>query len=260
MATPHWLFRDQLGPHFLTPDREQGPDRAAPVVMIEARSVFSRRRFHRAKAHLVLSAMRPVRSLPGVRVLPARRFLVAHEEFARWAEGRGGRRLLPENFYRWVRERHDLLMDGGRPAGAGSTTTTTTASPLRGAPPHWTCRGRTGRARTTSTPRCGRTSRGGSARTQCGSSAGTAPAAFPPPGARPCRRCAVSWRTGCLPSGRTRTRCRAGDPVMAHSLLSSSMNLGLLHPAECVERAERAWREGAVPVNSAEGFPGRPMA
>jgi deoxyribodipyrimidine photolyase-related protein len=46
----------------------------------------------------------------------------------------------------------------------------------------------------------------------------------------------------------------AGDPVMAHSLLSSSMNLGLLHPAECVERAERAWREGAVPVNSAEGF------
>jgi deoxyribodipyrimidine photolyase-related protein len=52
----------------------------------------------------------------------------------------------------------------------------------------------------------------------------------------------------------------AGDPVMAHSLLSSSMNLGLLHPAECVERAERAWREGAVPVNSAEGFPGRPMA
>ena len=46
-----WLFGDQLGPHFL-----DAPDQ--PVLMIEARSVFARRRFHRAKAHLVLSAMR----------------------------------------------------------------------------------------------------------------------------------------------------------------------------------------------------------
>src|SRR5215470_1266958 len=57
MATAHWLFGDQLGPHFLAPG-DGGPDRGAPVVMIEARSVFRRRRFHRAKAHLVLSAMR----------------------------------------------------------------------------------------------------------------------------------------------------------------------------------------------------------
>lgn len=51
MATPHWLFGDQLGPHFLAAG-EDGPDRGAPVVMIEARSVFRRRRLHRAKAHL----------------------------------------------------------------------------------------------------------------------------------------------------------------------------------------------------------------
>ncbi len=57
MATAHWLFGDQLGPHFLTAGAE-GPARDAPVVMIEARSVFRRRRFHRAKAHLILSAMR----------------------------------------------------------------------------------------------------------------------------------------------------------------------------------------------------------
>nr|WP_254882115.1 cryptochrome/photolyase family protein [Streptomyces sp. NA03103] len=42
--------------------------------MIEARSVFRRRRFHRAKAHLVLSAMRHRAAEPGDRVrLPARR-------------------------------------------------------------------------------------------------------------------------------------------------------------------------------------------
>lgn len=57
MPTPHWLFGDQFGPHFLRP-ADGGPEHGAPVVMIEARSVFRRRRFHRAKAHLVLSAMR----------------------------------------------------------------------------------------------------------------------------------------------------------------------------------------------------------
>ena len=50
-ATRRWLFADQLGPHFL--DR---PDQ--PVLLIEAKAVFARRRFHRQKAHLVLSALR----------------------------------------------------------------------------------------------------------------------------------------------------------------------------------------------------------
>lgn len=46
----------------------------------------------------------------------------------------------------------------------------------------------------------------------------------------------------------------AADPVMSHSLLSSSLNLGLLDPAEVVERAEAEWRAGRAPLNSVEGF------
>src|ERR1700712_5219353 len=46
-----WLFADQLGPHFLDAEDQ-------PVLLVEARSVFRRRRFHRQKAHLVLSALR----------------------------------------------------------------------------------------------------------------------------------------------------------------------------------------------------------
>ncbi|MFI9162086.1 cryptochrome/photolyase family protein [Kitasatospora aureofaciens] len=68
---PHWLFGDQLGPHFLTAGLtpgEDGPDPDAPLVMIEARSVLRRRRFHRAKAHLVLSAMRHAADALGDRV------------------------------------------------------------------------------------------------------------------------------------------------------------------------------------------------
>jgi deoxyribodipyrimidine photolyase-related protein len=50
-ATRRWCFADQLGPHFL-----DDPDQ--PVLLVESRAVFARRRFHRQKAHLVLSAMR----------------------------------------------------------------------------------------------------------------------------------------------------------------------------------------------------------
>ncbi|MBK3624020.1 cryptochrome/photolyase family protein, partial [Streptomyces sp. MBT49] len=46
----------------------------------------------------------------------------------------------------------------------------------------------------------------------------------------------------------------ADDPVLSHSLLSSSLNLGLLDPRECVGLAEEAWRRGAAPINSVEGF------
>lgn len=46
-----WIFGDHLGPHFLDAEDE-------PVLMIESRRVLARWRFHRAKAHLVLSAMR----------------------------------------------------------------------------------------------------------------------------------------------------------------------------------------------------------
>ena len=51
MTRRRWLFGDQLGPHFLD-------DASQEVLLVESRRVFARRRFHRQKAHLVLSAMR----------------------------------------------------------------------------------------------------------------------------------------------------------------------------------------------------------
>src|SRR5215218_7057497 len=50
-GTRRWLFADQLGPHFL-----DAPDQ--PVLLVESRAVFRRRRFHRQKAHLLVSALR----------------------------------------------------------------------------------------------------------------------------------------------------------------------------------------------------------
>jgi len=50
-ATRRWCFADQLGPHYLDAADQ-------PVLLIESQAAFARRRFHRRKAHLVLSALR----------------------------------------------------------------------------------------------------------------------------------------------------------------------------------------------------------
>ncbi|MBC7413553.1 MAG: cryptochrome/photolyase family protein, partial [Herminiimonas sp.] len=39
-----------------------------------------------------------------------------------------------------------------------------------------------------------------------------------------------------------------------HSLLSFAMNVKMLHPGEVVTRVEAAWRDGSVPLAAAEGF------
>ena len=45
-----------------------------------------------------------------------------------------------------------------------------------------------------------------------------------------------------------------GEPRLFHSLISTSLNLGLLDPLEVCEAAEREWREGRAPLNAVEGF------
>ncbi|GAA3733756.1 cryptochrome/photolyase family protein [Streptomyces tremellae] len=304
---PHWIFGDQLGPHFLDP-RHGGPDAHAPVIMIEARSVLRRRRFHRAKAHLVLSAMRhraaelgdrvtyvradtyaegleralgrPVplaeptdegdrltvhhptsrrardfaAALDGVEILPARGFLVPHAEFAAWADRHAGTSLRLEGFYRAVRERHGLLMDGDGPAGGRwnldhdnrerpprDRDTLGVKGPWR---PREDAIDEEVRHDLDRWERAGDVSFVGR----------DGPRRFPAT-----RREALAalrhFITHRLPGfGGQEDAMLAADPVMSHSLLSAPLNLGLLDPAECVERAERAYREGDAPLNSVEGF------
>jgi deoxyribodipyrimidine photolyase-related protein len=47
---------------------------------------------------------------------------------------------------------------------------------------------------------------------------------------------------------------RREEWAMSHSLLSTSLNLGLLGPREVVERAIAAYKDGEAPLNSVEGF------
>ena len=45
-----------------------------------------------------------------------------------------------------------------------------------------------------------------------------------------------------------------GSDDLYHSMLSTSINLGLLDPLELCQRAEKAHEDGAAPLNSVEGF------
>ena len=45
-----------------------------------------------------------------------------------------------------------------------------------------------------------------------------------------------------------------GEDDLYHSMLSTSINLGLLDPLELCQRAAKAYRDGEAPLNSVEGF------
>ncbi|WP_299193415.1 cryptochrome/photolyase family protein [uncultured Erythrobacter sp.] len=45
-----------------------------------------------------------------------------------------------------------------------------------------------------------------------------------------------------------------GSDDLYHSMLSTSINLGLLDPLDLCERAEKAYQDGKAPLNSVEGF------
>ncbi len=45
-----------------------------------------------------------------------------------------------------------------------------------------------------------------------------------------------------------------GHPYLYHSRLSCVLNLHLLHPMEAIEAAEAAWRDGRAPLGAVEGF------
>ncbi len=270
-----WLFADQLGEHFLD-------DWDGEVVLIESRSVLRRRRFHRAKAHLVLSALRhraaelgdrvvfvqadtyaeglakvgPVHvvhptsraALRFVRgraleVLAARGFETTAQEFAQWT---GGKPLL-ERFYRAARVRTGVLMDGVEPAGGRWNFDAENREPppkggALGVPEPWWPAEDAIDAQV----------REDLAGVVTLGEDGARRFAVTPAEAQAALAAFLATR---LPAfGRWEDAMLSSDAWMAHSLLSVPLNLGLLDPLDVVRAAEAEYRAGRAPLAAVEGF------
>jgi deoxyribodipyrimidine photolyase-related protein len=176
-----------------------------------------------------------------------RHFFTTKDDFATHAAGRKQLRL--EYFYRPLRERFDVLMEAGEPAGGQWNYD----ADNRGAFP------------------------------KSGPGALPAPRAFAPddvtrgvidlvgtrfathPGdlarfdwpvtpaaARLALDDFLAHRLGHF--GKYQDAIWTGEPWLYHSRLAAAMNLKLLDPRDVVAGAERAWRKGTVPLEAAEGF------
>jgi deoxyribodipyrimidine photolyase-related protein len=174
-------------------------------------------------------------------------FLCHYDEFAVWAASR--KRLTMEDFYRWQRQRLGVLIDHGigalEPVGGRWNFDHDNREP----PP------RDGRAWPSIEHfELDDIDRGVLDRLP------TSTVGADPDGTWPVTRTQALIRLqefvdrGLALFGPHEDAMLAAEWKLAHSVLSSSMNLGLLHPAEVVAAAEAAYWRGDAPLNSVEGF------
>jgi deoxyribodipyrimidine photolyase-related protein len=186
-----------------------------------------------------------------ISVIPTAQFLCSRDDFAELAQGK--KRLLMENFYREMRRRTGLLLEGdGKPTGGDWNYD----SENRGTLGDWK------KARSPHPDALPRPAQDAITREV----AEDLDKAFPKaPGkardfALPVTRTeSLAWLdhfiSKRLPDfGTWQDLMIQGEADMFHSILSPMLNIGLLDPLECAKAAERAFREGKAPLHAVEGF------
>ena len=183
----------------------------------------------------------------GVELVRNDRFLCHPSDFAEWASGK--KRLTMEDFYRWQRRRFDLLMEpglsGAEPVGGQWNFDHDNREP----PP------RDGRA--WPAPQrfeLDHIDRAVLGRLPAGVMGAEPDGTWPVTRAQALVRLDEFIHTGLPLFGPHEDAMLAAEWKLAHSVLASSMNIGLLHPLEVAQAAEDAYRRGEVPLASAEGF------
>lgn len=183
----------------------------------------------------------------GVELVRNDLFLCHPDEFAEWASGRA--RLTMEDFYRWQRMRLDVLMEhdgrGPQPVGGQWNFDHDNREP----PP------RDGRA----WPAVERfelddIDREVAARLPADLFGAEPDGTWPVTRSQALTRLSEFIAEGLPRFGPHEDAMLAAEWKLAHSVLASSMNLGLLHPSEVVAAAAAAHDAGSVPLASAEGL------
>lgn len=180
-----------------------------------------------------------------VEILPDDRFVCSKDQFYAWAQGRD--RLLMENFYRDMRERTGLLMTDGKPEGGqwnydkdnrNGPDMFLDPPPVPGFPPDKITREVIALVEA-----------------RFGNHFGSLDRFCWPVTAKQAGKALDRFIAERLPEfGTYQDAMKWGQDDLFHSLLSTSINLGLLDPLEVCRRAEKAYRERKVPLNAAEGF------
>ena len=174
-------------------------------------------------------------------------FLCSAAEFAEHAKGR--KQLRMEFFYREMRRRHDCLMDGDQPAGGRWNFD----SENRGA------FGKAGPGLIPPTPRFEPDQLTQGVIDLVNSRFADNPGDLSELGWPVNRQQALKVLTTFIDErlehfGQWQDAMWEGEPWLFHAHISSAMNLKLLDPREVIAAAEAAWRDGRVPLESAEGF------
>lgn len=180
-----------------------------------------------------------------VQIFPDTRFICSRTEFAAWAHGRKSYRM--EFFYREMRRRTGLLMEGEEPEGGQwnfdpdnrKALPKSVTPPVRdGFSPDQTTREVLDLVEARFPDNFGDLEpfRWGVTRVD-------ALAAL------------TSFVADALPRfGDYQDAMKTGEPFLFHGLISPYLNCGLLEPLEVCRAAEEAWQAGRAPLNAVEGF------
>ena len=182
-----------------------------------------------------------------LKILEDTSFLCSRDDFENWAEGR--KQLRMEYFYREMRKRTGILMDGDTPAGGewnydssnrasfGKRGPEAVPSPVRFKSDAIT-REVIELVENRFADHPGRLD------------------TFAWPVTSQDAKCALEdfLKKGLADFGKYQDAMWTGEPFLNHSLLSPSLNLKLLSPREVVEAVEKEYREGRVLIESVEGF------
>ena len=173
------------------------------------------------------------------------RFLCSRQDFEAWASNR--RDLTMEWFYRDMRRRTGLLMDGGQPSGGVWNLDRENRKRLpRGLRPP-------PRPAMAPAPHVGPVMALVAARfpDHFGDLAG-----FSWPTTAQQAEAGFVWflEHGLAGFGDWQDALVEGESWLWHAAISTSLNLGLLDPMDVCRRVETAYREGRAPLNAAEGF------
>lgn len=173
------------------------------------------------------------------------RFIASHADFDRWAEGR--KQLRMEYFYREMRRRTGLLMDGDAPAGGKwnfdhdnrkpADDDLFLPRPLRFEPDSTVAEVLD------------------LVESRFGANFGRLRPFGMATDAAEAEQVLAHFIDTALPRfGDYQDAMLTGRPFLYHSLISAYLNIGLLDPLDVCRRVERAWTDGHAPLNAAEGF------